>query len=715
MDEELEEVNTEEEGIPEDTGDQAEVDPADESAVDPTSPIDWDETIPDGEARVIQHFTVQPTPPYYIGDDWDNSGDMYICVANSAGVFDSDDWVSVEDQTQPTPTTTVTRYITEAITDYSAESLAEYEQSGATAWAIYDDGSRVQVQWSQVTEPQPPTVAADEALEAALANGQHFWHNSDGASTHGGAGVHVTDQTQEDWDAAVADGFSDLSDNKPYHNILINSLGMLLRTALNHLVSITRGAIAFFDGLGNNASNVVAQFGANGAQIGKSSAKNVLIDSNAMSVRDGSTVLAEFGDTVKLGTYNYTGEKELINFAGGLLKLMAENPEQGKVNARFVYSRTNSSTGLRIAQGLQVRPNVWGYTTEIRSENTYWGSSARVAVACTNDSNTTVVNPKCLGVYIDVTGTDGQSYIRMQRTDHLAPGIEVSTPRAITASSSEVSLSGTLKLTKTTDASGTDDKQPALMIGDETDNHLEFDGNEIMAKSSPTSTANLNLNLDGGVVVVGDGGVRTSGKYVSRVDGFTYGTAPAAAIYKQVLELQDKNGIAFGHDEYYISAVGDIMHNFAAVRQEVSGTSTWHQCQMKVSSVGVVSYTIDSPSAFRDAINAAPDSATKSSTASQIAIASGMSLTNIYTAKAGAVLTVGISFKTTSALTSGTTYDVGTLISGLRPYGKAHNCQTGTGSVDDAWITTGGVVKYRPGANRAANTALQVDATYVVA
>ena len=299
MDEELEEVvedenvNTDEEGEPEDPGDAGDSTPVDQEPVPPVEDegvrpdVDWDETIADGEARVPQHFTSQPVPPYYIGDDWDDDGEMYICIGDSTGeTFDAADWSPVVEQEVIPPTTTVTRYTVEPITDYSAEKLAEYEQSGATAWAIYDDGSRVQVQWSEVTEPVLPGVAADEALEAALANGQHFWHNSDGAETHGGAGVHVTDQTQEVWDAAVADGFSDLSDSKPYHNILINSLGMLLRTALNHLASITRSAIAFFDGEGNDSSNLVASFGKDGAQIGKSEESHIEMDYHSMRLID---------------------------------------------------------------------------------------------------------------------------------------------------------------------------------------------------------------------------------------------------------------------------------------------------------------------------------------------------------------------------------------------------------------------------------------------
>ena len=107
-------------------------------------------------------------------------------------------------------------------------------------------------------------TAAEEAKAVAEATGQHFWADVDGA--------HVTEITQDDWlaEAAKPNPFSDVSDQKPYHNLLMNSLGILLRSALNNLVSITRSAIAFFDGGGNDAENVVASFGAAGAQVGYS-------------------------------------------------------------------------------------------------------------------------------------------------------------------------------------------------------------------------------------------------------------------------------------------------------------------------------------------------------------------------------------------------------------------------------------------------------------
>lgn len=116
---------------------------------------------------------------------------------------------------------------------------------------------------------------ADEAQAVANATNQHFWDDTNGA--------HVTDVTQDEWNAAVADNFSDYDPTtKPYHNQLLNSLGILLRTALNNLVSITRSAIAFYDGTGNAASNIVARFGTDGAQIGASGAAHMSMNQDEL-------------------------------------------------------------------------------------------------------------------------------------------------------------------------------------------------------------------------------------------------------------------------------------------------------------------------------------------------------------------------------------------------------------------------------------------------
>lgn len=75
---------------------------------------------------------------------------------------------------------------------------------------------------------------------------------------------------------------------------------------------------------------------------------------------------------------------------------------------------------------------------------------------------------------------------------------------------------GRLILTASQDASGTSANPVALIVGSEqTGSHLEFDGNEIIAKSDGTHGATLYLNNDGGGVVdIGSGGLQVAGNII---------------------------------------------------------------------------------------------------------------------------------------------------------------------------------------------------------
>ena len=104
---------------------------------------------------------------------------------------------------------------------------------------------------------------AKKASDIATATGQHFWHDDNGA--------HVS--TEKDNPTGE-------------RNILMNSLGILLRQGATWLASFSDSAVAFYDGLGNAAANVVAQFGADGAVIGRSGESHMELDYHSMQMVD---------------------------------------------------------------------------------------------------------------------------------------------------------------------------------------------------------------------------------------------------------------------------------------------------------------------------------------------------------------------------------------------------------------------------------------------
>lgn len=108
---------------------------------------------------------------------------------------------------------------------------------------------------------------ADQAKRIAEAVGQHVWTADDG--------LHLTEATEEEF-----------TDTPQGRNMLLNAYGFLLREADTWLASFTEGATAFFDGLGNEAANIVAQFGADGAVIGRSNESHQVLDYHSLQLVD---------------------------------------------------------------------------------------------------------------------------------------------------------------------------------------------------------------------------------------------------------------------------------------------------------------------------------------------------------------------------------------------------------------------------------------------
>lgn len=158
---------------------------------------------------------------------------------------------------------------------------------------------------------------ANAAQTAAEATNQHFWHRATDPSYDGaGTGAFVTDEEQDDFLSAIAQGVTP-TQQRPLHNLLMNAEGILLRAAKRIRAAFTPNGVAFYDGQGNNASNIVAAFGTNGAQIGTDNSSHVSISASEMSYDYNTASWFKISDQTGIATNvtdTYTGDGTKTTF-----------------------------------------------------------------------------------------------------------------------------------------------------------------------------------------------------------------------------------------------------------------------------------------------------------------------------------------------------------------------------------------------------------------
>lgn len=164
---------------------------------------------------------------------------------------------------------------------------------------------------------------AEEAKSVADATNQHFWYDDGGA--------HVTEVTQEEWKTSPS-GF----------NSLFNSLGLLLRRALNNIAAFTHSAVTFYDGDGNEEENVMAMFGKEGAQVGATGKPRILITSDRLSGVN--------PDSVPFFDINYTGAASIgYSMVNGIETTVTMYNNSGAGNVRHLEKTLENFADLSIS------------------------------------------------------------------------------------------------------------------------------------------------------------------------------------------------------------------------------------------------------------------------------------------------------------------------------------------------------------------------------
>ena len=139
-------------------------------------------------------------------------------------------------------------------------------------------------------------------------------------------------------------------------------------------------------------------------------------------------------------------------------------------------------------------------------------------------------------------------------------------------------VTGTLVLSKTQDASGSADNGPALVVGgNRSQAHIEIDANEIIAKSGATGVTTLNLNDNGGPIwVAGDIQMTNNARiynYAQGSNGSLYIGRPDDAGWVKISDMCSRQGDSYwkiysnGNSEFanvysrgYVTALSDARH-----------------------------------------------------------------------------------------------------------------------------------------------------------
>ena len=216
--------------------------------------------------------------------------------------------------------------------------------------------------------------------------------------------------------------------------------------------------------------------------------------------------------------------------------------------------------------------------------------------------------------------TDGRTTLNLGAFTEKTDGTEVPSwlfLDAIPDGTAQIRTGGTLQLVRTTDASGTTDNRPALIVGGTPEQaHIEIDANEIISKADGTTTTVLNLNTDGGdvrmgggltthgAVIVNDGNVQVTGhQFISKSDNIKSDTAVNEITNGNgSVRLFDSGGAGLAMINLRFLPTGEQGVQMYASRN-VGGANKYNSFALYLDANGNQTVQLTNPAAWRQALN----------------------------------------------------------------------------------------------------------------
>lgn len=207
-----------------------------------------------------------------------------------------------------------------------------------------------------------------------------------------------------------------------------------------------------------------------------------------------------------------------------------------------------------------------------------------------------------------------------------------------------------------------------------------------------TSAANARTNLE--AAGTGDANVFTKTQYVKFSNINRDGTAPSSDAWGTPLIARDKDGEEVARFISVQRTDGRVDAGIIAVNEKSDGTEVTNSLYARVAKDGTLSYYVNSPLAFRNAL--ALNTWTTVAVGDFITFTSGAgwsstSTTIRYNAALG-IVRIYANWKTSSAKTAGN-YTIGTVASTYRPKTMPVSVPTLTSAAQNAYIDTGGAFK----------------------